>query len=58
MDYNEWVFITDGNAVIVEALSLESATKHYMQKYSNSGKPLHIVRITGHSSVKNSMFKK
>jgi hypothetical protein len=56
MDCQEWVFISDGNAVIVEALSLESATKHYMKKYSISKKPLHIVRISGHSSAKKTFI--
>jgi Mg-chelatase subunit ChlD len=58
MDYHEWVFITDGRAIVIEALSLESATKHYVNKYSNSGKPLHIVEISGHSSAKKPLFKR
>jgi len=58
MDYYEWVFITDERAIVVEALSLEKATKHYMDKYSNPGKPLHIVKITSHSSAKRPLFKR
>lgn len=56
MDYREWVFITDGRAIVVEALSIKSATEHYMEKYTMTKKPLHIVEITEHSVVRKSIF--
>lgn len=58
MDYCEWVFVTDGRAIVIESSSLENATNHYMKKYSISGKPLHIIRVSGHDTTKKSIVKK
>ena len=51
MDNKEWLFINNGNAIIIEAESLESATKYYLHKYSISRKPLHIIEIDYHDVV-------
>jgi hypothetical protein len=48
MDNKEWVFVNNGKAIIIEAESLESATKYYLHKYSLSRKPLHIIEIDYH----------
>jgi hypothetical protein len=51
MDKGEWIFITNERAILIEATSMESATKYYMSKYSISKQPLHIVKITGRDAV-------
>lgn len=48
MDNKEWLFINNGKSIIIEAVSLESATKYYLHKYSLSRKPLHIIEIDYH----------
>jgi len=58
MDKEKWVFITDGRAIVIEATSMESASKYYMSKYSITNQPLHIVKITGHDAVKKLIGKK
>lgn len=58
MDKEEWVFITDGRAILIEATSMESASKYYMSKYSITKQPLHIVKITGHDVVKKLIRKR